>query len=79
MVELHPLRIIKYGTDKAALIGIGRLHDGKTAMGAVVKSIEMIENAPCFNARTGSAIREDGKCSRRKEQRGLLAPVTISI
>ena len=44
MVELHPLRIIKYGTDKAARIGIGRLRDGKIAQGAVVKAIEMLEN-----------------------------------
>ena len=43
MVELHPPRIIKYGTDKAARIAIGRLRDGKTALGAVLKAIEMIE------------------------------------
>ena len=61
MVELHPLRIIKYGTDKAARIAIGRLRDGKTALGAVLKAIEMIEKDPRFNTWTGSAIRKDGK------------------
>ncbi len=54
MVELHPLRIIKYGTDNAARIGIGRLRDSKTALGAVVKAIEMLENDPRFNAGTES-------------------------
>ena len=37
MVELHPLRVINDGTDKAARIGLGRLRDGKTALGAVLK------------------------------------------
>lgn len=60
MVELHPLRIIKYGTDKNAQIGIGCLRDGKTALGAVVNAIEMRENDPRFNAGTESAVREGG-------------------
>ena len=51
----------KDGTDNAAGIAIECLRDGKTALGAVVKSIEMLENDPRFNAGTGSAIREDGK------------------
>jgi isoaspartyl peptidase/L-asparaginase-like protein (Ntn-hydrolase superfamily) len=61
MVELHPIQIIKYGTDKAVRIGIGRLGDGKTAPGAVVKAIEMLENDPRFNAGTESAVLEGGK------------------
>ena len=42
----------KDGTDKAAGIAIECLRDGKTALGAVVKSIEMLENDPRFNAGT---------------------------
>jgi isoaspartyl peptidase/L-asparaginase-like protein (Ntn-hydrolase superfamily) len=51
----------KDGSVKAARIARECLRDGKTALGAVVKSIEMIEKDPRFNAGTGSAIREDGK------------------
>jgi isoaspartyl peptidase/L-asparaginase-like protein (Ntn-hydrolase superfamily) len=61
MVELHPLWIKKYGTDKAIRIEIWRTRDGKTAPGAVVKAIEMLENDPRFNAGIASAVREGGK------------------
>ena len=39
----------KDGTVKAAQIAIGCLRDGKTALGAVLKAIEMIEKDPRFN------------------------------
>ena len=51
----------KDGTVKAARIAIECLRDGKTALGAVVKAIEMLEKDPRFNTWTVSAIREDGK------------------
>ena len=82
-MELHPLRIIKYGTDKAARIGIGRLRDGKTALGAVVKAIEMLENDPRFNAGTESAVREgektvqmDASCMESTGQFGAVAAIS---
>jgi len=49
MVELHPLRIKKYGTDKATRIGIGCLRDGKTAPGAVVKAISSFREGNDFS------------------------------
>ena len=49
----------KDGTVKAARMAIGCLRDGKTALGAALKAIEMIEKGPRFNTWTGSAIRED--------------------
>ncbi len=51
----------KDGTVKAARIAIECLRDGKTALGAVLKAIEMLEKDPRFNTWAGSAIREDGK------------------
>ncbi len=49
----------KDGTVKAARMAIECLRDGKTALGAALKAIEMIEKGPRFNTWTGSAIRED--------------------
>ena len=48
-------------TVKAARIAIECLRDGKTALGAVLKAIEMIEKDSRFITWTGSAIREDVK------------------
>ena len=50
----------KDGTVKAARIATKCLRDGKTAPGAVLKAIEMIEKGPRFNTWVGFAIREDG-------------------
>ena len=45
MVELHPLRIIKYGTDKAARIGIGRegyVPNVVYSCGAIIHNNELV-------------------------------------
>ncbi len=51
----------KDGTDKAAEIAMTFLRNGKTALDAAVKAVEILENDPRFNAGIGSVVRKDGK------------------
>lgn len=51
----------KDGTVKAARIAIECLRDGKTALGAVVKSIEMFENDPRLTLGQGLLFVKTGK------------------
>ncbi|TET25618.1 MAG: hypothetical protein E3J76_01170 [Candidatus Aminicenantes bacterium] len=54
----------KDGTVKAARIAIECLRDGKTALGAVVKSIEMFENDPLLTLGQGLLFVKTGKPSK---------------
>ena len=62
------------GVRKAALNGMEILKNGGTAVDAVLKAIEFLENDPTFDAGKGSFLNEKGASVNSTLSWGLLGP-----